>query len=52
MEQYEEIMMDICESDQFHKLWDKYTREYDYAKDISFDDICNTIQTIMNAIMQ
>lgn len=52
MEQYEEIMMDICESDQLHKLWDKYTREYDYAKDISFDDTCNTIQTIMNVIMQ
>lgn len=26
-------------------------REYEYAKDISFDDTCNTIQTIMDAIM-
>ena len=24
---------------------------YEYAKDISFDDTCNTIQTIMDAIM-
>ena len=33
------------------KLWEKYSREYEYAKDISFDDTCNTIQTIMDAIM-
>ena len=30
---------------------EKYSREYEYAKDISFDDTCNTIQTIMDAIM-
>lgn len=52
MEQYPEIMKEIRESDQLRKLWNKYTREYDYAKDISFDDACNTVQTIMDAIMQ
>ena len=52
MEQYPEIMKEIRESDQLRKLWNKYTHEYDYAKDISFDDTCNTVQTIMDAIMQ
>lgn len=49
--QYTEIMKEIRESDALRKLWDKYQREYSYAKDISFDDTCNTIQTIMNAII-
>ena len=33
------------------RLWEKYSREYEYAKDISFDDICNTIQMIMDSII-
>ena len=48
---YPEIMKEIRESDTLRKLWEKYSREYEYAKDISFDDTCNTIQTIMDAIM-
>ena len=48
---YPEIMREIRESDTLRKLWEKYSREYEYAKDISFDDTCNTIQTIMDAIM-
>ena len=49
--EYPEIMEKICESDTLHRRWEKYRREYDYAKDISFDDTCNSIQTIMNEIM-
>ena len=41
----------IRESDTLRKLWEKYRREYDYAKDISFEDTCNTVQEIMKAIM-
>ena len=48
---YPEIIKEICESDTLRKLWEKYSREYEYAKEISFDDTCNTIHTIMNAIM-
>ena len=48
---YPEIMKEIRESDTLRKLWEKYSREYEYAKDISFDDTCTTIQTIMDAIM-
>ena len=49
---YPEIMKEIRESDTLRKLWEKYSREYDYAKDISYDDTCNTIQTIMEVITQ
>ena len=48
---YAEIMKDIRQSDALRRLWDKYRREYDYAKDITFDDTCETIKTIMDAIM-
>ena len=40
---YPEIMKEIRESDTLRKLWEKYSREYEYAKDISFDDTCNTM---------
>ena len=48
---YAEIMKDIRQSEALRRLWDKYRREYDYAKDITFDDTCETIKTIMDAIM-
>ena len=48
---YPEIMKEIRESDTLRRLWEKYSREYEYAKDIAFDDTCNTIQTVMDAIM-
>ena len=47
-----EIMIEIQESAQLRGLWDKYRREYDYAKDISFDDACATILKIMDSISQ
>lgn len=52
LEQYQVIINEIRGSEHLHKMWNKYTREYDYAKDISFDDACNTVQTIMDTIMQ
>ena len=45
--QYSEIMQEIRDSDTLRRQWSKYSREYGYAKDISFDDTCNTIQKIM-----
>ena len=47
--EYPEIMKEICASEQLRSLWEKYTQEFDYAKDISFDDACNSIQTIILA---
>ena len=47
---YHDIMKEIFRSDKLRMLWKKYSLEYEYANDISFDDICNTIQAIMVAI--
>ena len=51
LKQYPEIIREIFQSNALLKQWNKYRREYDYAKEISFEDTCNTIQTIMNEIM-
>lgn len=48
---YPEIMKEICESETLRKLWEKYSQEYEYANGYSLEDTCNSIQTIMNAIM-
>lgn len=45
--QYPEIIKEIHKSDQLRRQWEKYRREYSYAKDITFDDTCNSIQEIM-----
>ena len=48
--QYSEIMQEIRDSDTLRRQWNKYGMEYDYAKDISFDDTCNAVQKIMNEL--
>ena len=32
-------------------LWKKYQKDFDYAKDISFEDACNSVKYIMDYIM-
>lgn len=49
--EYPKILHDIRNSDIFRKQWNKYRIEYDYAKDISFDDTCDTIYSIMQKVM-
>ena len=45
------LTVDVTTGDMITPREVKYSREYEYTKDISFDDTCNTIQTIMDAIM-
>lgn len=51
LKDYQEIMKEIRVSDTLRKSWEKYSNEYEYAKDISFDDTCNAIQTILDSIL-
>lgn len=48
--QYESIAESIRESPQMHSFWERYQKDFDYAKDISFDDACHTILLLMNEI--
>ncbi len=47
---YPAIMDEIRKSDALRNLWNKYSREYEYAKGITFDDACNAVQAVMSAI--
>ena len=52
LEKYPEEMAMIRTSKQLQGLWDKYQHHNDYAKDISFDEVCTTIQGIMDKITE
>lgn len=47
LETYQDIIAEIRTSEQLRGFWKKYQRAFDYAKDISFDDACDTIFHIM-----
>lgn len=51
LEHYREIIDEIRVSQQLQEFWKKYQRDFDYAKGIDFEDICNSIHCIMSKIM-
>ena len=52
IEVYPDIIADIRASEQLQEFWKKYQRDFDYAKDISFEDVCDTLQRIMDSITE
>ena len=52
LETYPDILMEICKSEQLQGFWEKCQHDYEYAADISFDDACDTVQHIMDSIME
>ncbi len=52
LEVYPEIIAEIRTSKQLQDFWKKYQRDFDYAKDVSFDEVCDTVQLIMDSITQ
>lgn len=51
LENYSDIIREINSSKQLRNFWEKYQSNFDYAKEISFDDACDTIKSIMDMIM-
>ena len=52
LEVYPDIIAEIRASQQLQSFWKKYQRDFDYAKDISFDDACDTVQRIIDSITE
>jgi predicted nucleotidyltransferase component of viral defense system len=50
--QYHEIIENIQENSQMHDFWVKYQKDYYYAKDISFNDTCNSIMLILKKVAE
>lgn len=51
MQNYVEIIKEIRDNPQMQNLWKKYQKNFDYAKDITFEDTCNSVKYIMDYIM-
>lgn len=51
MEQYGKILSVVENSDSMNKFWRDYQAQFDYAKDIEFNDICSIIKVILNGIL-
>ena len=48
---YEDIIKKLYNSNDLKKFWNKYMNEYEYAKNISFNEICYNIEEILNLII-
>ncbi|MCL2588070.1 MAG: nucleotidyl transferase AbiEii/AbiGii toxin family protein [Oscillospiraceae bacterium] len=52
LEQYREITQNIQDNAQMRGFWERYQKDYEYAVDISFDDVCDSILMIMDAVCE
>lgn len=49
---YTDVIQEIRTSRQLQNFWMKYQKDYNYAQNISFDMVCDTVEKIMNIIME
>jgi hypothetical protein len=47
---YQTIMTNIRENLRMHDFWANYQKDFDYANDISFEETCDTVLIIMQAL--
>ena len=50
IKKYNDVIAQIEESEQLQSFWNKYTKEFDYAKDIKFADICKLVREVMDKL--
>ena len=48
---YQKIMDTVKNSEIMQKQWDNYRKDFEYAADIAFVDVCNTIVQLMENLM-
>ncbi len=49
---YESIIADIRNNSGMQNFWANYQKGFDYAKDISFEETCDAVFSIINGILQ
>lgn len=50
LSEYEKIITNIRKSGTLQGFWRKYQKDFNYADDIGFDDVCDCISEIMESI--
>lgn len=48
--QYESIINDVRNNSRMRNFWLNYQKEFEYARDISFDKTCDTVLKIMSDV--
>ena len=52
LKDYRKIMDVVRNSEIMQKQWDTYRKDFEYAADIAFMDVCNTIAQLMDNLME
>lgn len=50
MSQYREIMETVRGSEIMNHLWNKYSKDFDYATDIKFTDVCDAVIRVIDRL--
>lgn len=48
---YQNIIVNVLASPQMQNFWKKYQKDFDYAKEISFEAACNSVTSIMGELV-
>ena len=52
VKQYQMIMLNVRNSEMMQKHWLNYQKDFEYASDVAFTDICDTIMQLMGQTME
>lgn len=47
---YRKIMNTVRNSEIMQKQWDNYQKDFEYATDIAFVDVCDTVVKLMDSL--
>ena len=50
--QYGDIIRNIRDNPQMRGFWERYQKEFDYAKGIAFDDVCESVRRILDELRE
>lgn len=52
LKHYKKIMSTVISSQIMNLLWSNYQKDFDYASDLDFSDVCNTVVSLMDNLGQ
>lgn len=50
LQHFQDIINGVKDSSVMRRQWDNYQKDFDYAKGIDFNDVCDTVVMLMNKI--
>ena len=50
MKNYEKVIANVLISEQMQGFWTKYRKDFEYASEITFEDVCNTVITLFKQL--